>query len=163
MKLLEQKLRFARDALEDARGCALWSNAPIIVKDALDDSLFRVNEAAQVVKLTNNPLFKENYLMKELFAMLETFKTVKSSAIATTERLSKVGGACDKLNADLDGFFEAAGVAEAEFVGEGVAEAEGAEGEAAPNGELADPTDATEQTEPPAEESTPQPTTEAVV
>ena len=162
MKLLEQKLRRARDALEDARGCAMWSNAPLVIKDALDDSLLRVNEAAQVVELTNSTFYKENFLMKELFKMLETFKSVKSSAIATTERLSKVGGACDKLNSDLDGFFEAAGVAEAAFVGEGV-ETEGAEGEAAPNGELADPTDATEQTEPPAEEAAPQPTTEAVV
>ena len=66
--------------------------------------------------------------MKELFAMLDAYNGVKSCAIATTERLQKVGAACEKANADLDAFFESAGMNDAP------------EGEAAPNGELGDET-----------------------
>ncbi len=127
MKQLEEKLLEARAALESARGYAIWARAPTSIRDDLDESLFYLNKAARVASLYNSTFFrKENQTMKELFAMLDAYNADKSYAIATTERLQKVGAACEKANANLDAFFESAGMNEAP------------EGEAAPNGELGD-------------------------
>ncbi len=127
MNPLEEKLLEARAALESARGFALWTRAPTTIKDAIDDSLFSVNRAARVASLFNSTLFsKGEQPMKELFAMLDAYNAVKSSAIATTERLQKVGAACEKAQAGLDAFFASAGLNDEP------------DGEAAPNGELGD-------------------------
>ncbi len=124
---LLKKLDVARDALESARGYAIWARAPVEIKDSLDDSLNSLNEAARVASLCKSTLFsKGETKMKELFAMLDAYNAVKSCAIATTERLQKVGAACEKANADLDAFFESAGMNETPA------------DEAAPNGELSD-------------------------